>query len=117
MKNQCRVCVRERTMKAQTEGTILFACFAIATLTSHLVAGVEVSSQVDLDSDENEDTPSNIALDATEDPSKCVSTLESVSRASTQPIAGWRRDSELVRSREPRKRRIYTARVSEATIS
>ncbi|XP_011145606.2 uncharacterized protein LOC105186826 [Harpegnathos saltator] len=104
MKNQCPVCIRGRTMKTQT-GTILVACLAIAAFKSP-AASVEVSSKVDLDSDENEDTSSNMAFDAIEDPNKSAS----LSRMSEQPTADWHRGSELVKPRETRKRRIYTAR-------
>ncbi|XP_032662638.1 uncharacterized protein LOC116840252 [Odontomachus brunneus] len=106
MKNQCPVCIRERTMKAQT-GTILVACLAIVTF-NDVVAGVEVSSKVELDSDENEDTLSNTASDA--DPSESAYTSESISSVSKLPAVGWRRESELVKPRGTRKRRIYTAR-------
>lgn len=110
MKNQCPVCIRERTMKAQT-GTILVACLAIVTF-DDLVAGVEVSSKVELDSGESEDTLSNTASDALGDPNESAYTSESMSRVSKLPAVGWRRESELVKPRGTRKRRIYTARVS-----
>ncbi|EFN80485.1 hypothetical protein EAI_08389 [Harpegnathos saltator] len=76
-------------MKTQT-GTILVACLAIAAFKSP-AASVEVSSKVDLDSDENEDTSSNMAFDAIEDPNKSAS----LSRMSEQPTADWHRGSEL----------------------
>lgn len=95
-------------MKAR-KAAILAVCFAIVTFQSP-TAGVEVSSKVDLDSDENEDTSSNMALGAIEeDSSKSAYTSESVSRTSKQPEAGWRRESEFVKLREPKKRRIHTA--------
>ncbi|XP_014481884.1 PREDICTED: uncharacterized protein LOC106748153 [Dinoponera quadriceps] len=104
----CPVCIRERTMKVPA-GTILVACFAIAALEDP-AAGLEVSSKVDLDSDENRDTLSNTASDAYEDPSE--SEYTSVSRAFIkQPAAAWRREGELVKpAREQRKRRIYAER-------
>lgn len=109
MKNQCPVRIRERTMKARA-WIILVAYLAILT-SQDRVAGVEVSSKVELDSDENEDTSSNVSFDTIENSGKSASE----SASSTFKQTGWSRRSELIRPRETRKRRISTARVSNTS--
>lgn len=98
-------------MKMRTR-TILVACFAILTFNNIDTASVEVSSKVDFDSDENKETLSNttfvtiVKLNDSADPS------ESISRASEPSRTSWRHRSELVKSNEPRKRRICSSQVS-----
>lgn len=97
-------------MKMRTR-TILVACFAILTF-NNIAGSVEVSSKVDFDSDENKETLSNatfvtiVKLNDSADPS------ESISRASEPSRASWRHRSGIVKSNEPRKRRICSSLVS-----
>lgn len=114
MKNQCPLCVHERTMKSHTSA-ILVACFAIA-VSSDFGMSVEVSSMVDLDSDESEETLNSTTLDTIVDQNKSADPLlESVLRASKLAVIGRRRGSELVKASEPRKRRIYPSHVSSGS--
>lgn len=105
-KNQYPPCIREPTMKMRTR-TILAACFAIVTFNKFGTASVKVSSKVDLDSDENEETLSNATFDTVANPNESADPLESISRAFKPSIISWHHGSELVKSNEPRKRRIY----------
>lgn len=110
IKIQYPACIRERTMRTRT---ILVACLAIATFDG-FSASVEVSSKIELDSDERADISSNLALDTT-DLTESTSPSESVLRTqSKQQAYSRRRGSELVKTREPRKRRIDILRVSNA---
>lgn len=110
-KNQYPPCIRERTMKMRTR-TVLAACFAIVTFNKFGTASVKVSSKVDLDSDENEETLSNATFDTVANPNESADPLESISRAFKPSIISWHHGSELVKSNEPRKRRIYFSQVS-----
>lgn len=98
-------------MKTRTK-TIFTVCFAMVIFKS-ISASVEISSQVELDSDENEVTLSNSALDETVNLNRSANPSESVLRTSKQPLFSWRRRSELVKSSEPR---IYTSHVSDGLV-
>ncbi|EZA61282.1 hypothetical protein DMN91_012922 [Ooceraea biroi] len=93
-------------MKSQTS-TILVACLAIV-MSNNFGMGVEVSSMVDLDSDESEETLSNATLDTIVDQDESTGPLESVLRTPKPVVIGGRRGSGLVKASEPRKRRIYS---------
>lgn len=109
MKNQCPLCIGKRTMKMQTR-TILAGCFAIAML-NNFGTGIEVSSKIDFDSTENEETLDNPTFGTTVNPKKSVNPAESILRGSKSSTFVWR-GNELVKAREPRKRRIYLSHVS-----
>lgn len=110
-KNQYPPCTRDRTMKMRTR-TILAACFAIVTFNKFSTANVKVSSKVDLDSDENEEALSNATFDTVAILNESADPVGSISRASKPSTIGWHHGSELVKSNEPRKRRIYLSQVS-----
>ncbi|XP_012231327.2 uncharacterized protein [Linepithema humile] len=90
-------------MKAQTR-TIFAVCFVIATF-KHFGTSVEVSSKIDFDSDENEETLNSTSFDI--NLNKSANPSESGLRASKLPTMPLRRGSELIKSSEPRKRRIH----------
>jgi len=92
-------------MKSRTSG-ILVACFAIAV--ANFGMSVEVSSMVDLDSDESAETSGTAIADQSESADPSIP----VSHVSRSAVIGRRRASELVKATEPRKRRIYSPRVS-----
>lgn len=96
-------------MKMQTK-IILAVCLAI-TMLNNFGAGVEVSSKIDFDSKENEETLDNPTFGTTVNPKKSVNPSESILRASKPSTFVWR-GSELVKASEPRKRRIYLSHVS-----
>ncbi|XP_029161906.1 uncharacterized protein LOC114933464 [Nylanderia fulva] len=94
-------------MKTRTR-TILVACFAIVTFNNFGTASVKVSSKVDLDSDQNEETLSNETFDTIANlNNESTEPLELILRTFKPSTINWRRRSELVKSSEPRKRRIY----------
>ncbi|XP_024879213.1 uncharacterized protein LOC112459380 [Temnothorax curvispinosus] len=105
MENQCRLCIGERTMKMQTK-IILAGCFAIIMF-NNFGTGVKVSSKIDFDSNENEETLANPTLSTTINPRKSISPPESILRAPKSSTFIWDHGSELVKASEPRKRRIY----------
>ncbi|XP_050455685.1 uncharacterized protein LOC126853717 isoform X2 [Cataglyphis hispanica] len=93
-------------MKMRTR-TILAACFAIVTFNKFSTANVKVSSKVDLDSDENEEALSNATFDTVAIVNESADPVGSISRASKPSTISWHHGSELVKSNEPRKRRVY----------
>lgn len=100
-------------MRSQTS-TILIVCFAIV-MPNNFGMSVEVSSMVDLDSDESEETPGSTTLGiiiSPMDQGEAADPSESVLRAPTSIVIGRRRGSGLVKATEPRKRRIYPSHVS-----
>lgn len=98
-------------MKTRTR-TIFVACFAIVMFNNFGTASVKVSSKVDLVSDENEEILSNETFYTIENLNESTDPLKSISRASKPSTISWRRGSGLVKSSEPRKRRIYLSQVS-----
>ncbi|XP_036146071.1 uncharacterized protein LOC105836564 isoform X2 [Monomorium pharaonis] len=70
---------------------------------------VEVSSKIDLDSNENEETLGNSTFVTIVNPKKSASLPESILRASKPVTFVWHRGSELVKANEPRKRRLYSS--------
>lgn len=90
---------------------ILVGCFTIVIF-NNFGAGVEVSSKIDFDSSENEETLANSTFDTIMNPKKSASPSESILRASKPSTFTWDYGSELVKASEPRKRRIYPSHVS-----
>lgn len=97
-------------MKARTRISLV-ACLVIVIF-KNVGADIEISSQVDLDSDENEETK-NLALDKTRKLNSPANPSESVLHTSKQPVPISHRRSELVKSNESRRSRIYTSHVSD----
>ena len=93
-------------MKMQTR-IILIGCFVIMIF-NNFGTSVKVSSKVNLDSNENEETldPTFTILNL----KKSANSPESILRASNPSTLIWHQGNEFVR--EPRKRRIYTLHVS-----
>ncbi|EFN69134.1 hypothetical protein EAG_14392 [Camponotus floridanus] len=89
--------------------TILVACFAILTFNNIDTESVEVSSKVDFDSDENKETLSNATFVTIVKLNDSADLSKSISRASEPSRASWRHKSGLVKSNEPRKRRICSS--------
>lgn len=110
-KNQYPPCFREQTMKTRTR-TILIACFAIVSFNNFGTASIKVSPKVDLDSDQNEETLSNETFDTIANLNESTDPLELILRTSKPSTISWSHRSELVKSSEPRKRRIYFSQVS-----
>lgn len=96
-------------MKMRT-GIILAGCFAI-TMLNNFGAGIEVSSKIDFDSQENVETLDNPTFGTIVNPKKSVNPLESILYASKPSTFVWH-GGELVKASEPRKRRIYLLNVS-----
>ncbi|XP_011707344.1 PREDICTED: uncharacterized protein LOC105462443 [Wasmannia auropunctata] len=111
MKNQCPQCVRKRTMKMQTR-VILAGCFVIVMF-NDFGTSVEVSSKIDLDSNENEEKLGNSTFGTVINSKKSASPPESVLRAPKPSTFIWR-NGELIKASEPRKRRIYPSHDNSA---
>lgn len=107
MKNQCPQCIRKRTMKMQTR-IILIGCFVIMIF-NNFGTSVKVSSKVDLDSNENEETLDNPTFTIL-NLKKSANSPESILRASNPSTLIWHQGNEFVK--ESRKRKIYTLHVS-----
>jgi len=110
MKNQCPQCIHKQTMKMQTR-IIFTACFVIMIF-NNFGMGVEVSSNIDLNSNENEETLGNPILDIITNSEKSASPPESTLHATKPSTFVWRHGSEFVKTNEQRKRRIYPSHVS-----
>lgn len=98
-------------MKMQTR-IILAGCFAIAMFNHFGTTGVDVSSKIDFDSNENEETLGNPTYGTTMNPKKSVNPSESILRAPESSSFIWHYRNGLVKASEPRKRRIYPSHVS-----
>ncbi|XP_012061568.1 PREDICTED: uncharacterized protein LOC105624826 [Atta cephalotes] len=109
MKNQCPQYIRKRTMKMQTR-IILTGCFVIMIF-NNFSTSVKVSSKVDLDSNENEETLDNPTFTILNF-KKSANSPESILRTSNPSTLIWHQGNEFVK--EPRKRRIYTLHENSA---
>ncbi|KYN19616.1 hypothetical protein ALC57_08092 [Trachymyrmex cornetzi] len=96
-------------MKMQTR-IILTGCFVIMIF-NNFGTSVKVSSKVDLDSNENEETLDNPTFTIL-NLKKSANSPESILRASNPSTLIWRQGNEFVK--EPRKRRIYTLHENSA---
>jgi len=110
MKNQYPQCIHKQTMKMQTR--IIFAACFVIMIFNNFGTGVEVSSNIDLDSNENEETLGNPILDIITNSEKSASPPESILHAPKPSTFVWRHGSEFVKANEQRKRRIYPSHVS-----
>ncbi|XP_011882224.1 PREDICTED: uncharacterized protein LOC105569957 [Vollenhovia emeryi] len=106
MKNQYPPCIVKRTMKMQTR--IFLAGYFAITIFNHFSTGVEVSSKINFDSNENEETTELVhpTFGTTINLKKPASSPESILRAPRPSTLIWH-GNELVKASEPRKRRIY----------
>lgn len=114
MKNQCSQCIRKQTMKMEPR-IILAGCFVIVML-NNFGTGIKVSSKIDLDSDENEETLDNSTFVTIVNPKKSANPDSSLraSKSSTYEYI-LRHGNEFIKANEPRKRRIYLSQVNNKT--
>jgi len=106
------LCIHKRAMKMKT-GIILVGYFVIATF-NNFSTGVEVSSKVDLDSSENEESLDDATFSTIVNLKESANPPESILRAPKPSTFNWRHRSELVKTSELRKRRIYPPHANSA---
>lgn len=109
MKNQCPLDICKRTMKMQTR-IILTSC-CVMVMFNNFGTSVEVSSKIDLDSNENEEALGDSTFDTIVNSKKFANPPESILRAPKPSTFIRRHGSGLIKASETRKRRIYPSHV------